>query len=71
MAESAKDFESMIAGIISCGMSVAQIAHETGLARQTVNRLKIGEYSAPSYETIRRIKALELRVVAVTDAGPR
>jgi transcriptional regulator with XRE-family HTH domain len=39
-------------------MTKSEIARETGLSRQTLWRLSIGETSRPSYDTYARLKSL-------------
>lgn len=54
----AEKFAAIIAGIESTGMTKSEIARETGLSRQTLWRLSIGETSRPSYDTYARLKSL-------------
>ena len=63
MQDTAEKVSSMLAGLEGAGLTRTQIARGAQLSRQTIYRLLNGEYSQPAYETIKRLEALETRVV--------
>lgn len=63
MQETVEKVASMLAGLESAGLTRTQIARGAQISRQTLYRLLNGEYSAPSYETIIKLEALEIRTV--------
>lgn len=58
------DVEAMIAGLRINGMTPTQIARESGVSRQTVWRLSVGETSRPSYTVVHRIERVYLSRVS-------
>lgn len=53
---SSADFESMVEGLKSTGMSYGAISKQSGVSRTTVWRIAVGEARQPSYDTWRKIE---------------
>ncbi|MDW9503045.1 XRE family transcriptional regulator [Sinorhizobium meliloti] len=56
----AEQIEAMLEGLRISGMRPSAIARESGVSRQTVWRLSVGEASQPSYRVVKGIEKLWL-----------
>lgn len=56
----AEQIEAMLEGLRISGMTPSAIARESGVSRQTVWRLSVGEASQPSYRVVKGIEKLWL-----------
>lgn len=57
----------IIAALKASGLGPSEIAREAHLSRQTVYRLEVGYCRMPSFDTVERLRALESRMLPVTD----
>lgn len=53
------DFQGLIAGLESQGLSRTEIARAAGISRQTVWRIASGQAREPGFNTIRRLEHVE------------
>jgi transcriptional regulator with XRE-family HTH domain len=65
MPNQTEQFQAMIAGLESAGLSRAEIARRAGLSRMTVWRLAEGEGREPLYRTVRAIEAVQQKFCPV------
>lgn len=64
MANQIEQFQAMIAGLESAGLTRTQIAQQARLSRATVWRLATGEGREPLYSTISAIETVQKKFVA-------
>ena len=58
----AQSVKAMLAGLQRCGLSLTEIAEQSGVSRATVHRGVNGQALAPSHDTFTRLSSLAERV---------
>ena len=64
-------FEALIAGLERCGVSRSEIAHATGLSRDTIWRMASGNVRQPLHQTVERLHKFAQKISVLSDRSDK